>query len=85
MSFANVGSSAPQRYKCIICTDNELANPANGRQPDLDAIPDAVVRAPVLQAFNQGGQQVVAPVMLDVCLTCRKNQLKPLSKSGLIT
>lgn len=74
--------------KCIICLDGRLTAAGNGkaRAPGwLDEVPDAVCRAPILQSFQAGGQQIAAPVMLDVCVACREAQLKPLSKSGLIT
>lgn len=76
--------------KCVCCVDQALTSGPNGHTPQLKgpalaAIPDAITTAPVMQQFTVGGQTVTAPVMLPVCAACRAAQLKPLSRSGLIT
>ena len=66
--------------KCSPCADQAIADGL-----DLDGLPDAVLLAAVVQAFAVNGQQIAAPVMLPVCLDCRKKQLVTVSKNGLVT
>jgi hypothetical protein len=67
--------------KCCLCTDELITSGGT----DESAVPDAFTMAPLLQSFNAGGQQVMAPVTLPVCFACREKQLGKVSKSGLVT
>ena len=69
--------------KCSPCLDAAIT----GSEPGgLESVPDAVVLVTVVQAFPvPGGQQVAAPVLMAVCLPCRKQQLGTVSKKGLLT
>ena len=67
--------------KCAICLDAAITA---GEPLVLDGVPDAVVRTTVVQTFPMpGGQQLAAPVQMDVCLSCRQAQLGTVSKTGL--
>ena len=69
--------------KCLPCTDDLIAS---GRSYPEDAeLPAADTMAPLVQTFTAAGQQIMAPLMVPVCFTCRRKQLAPLSKTGLIT
>lgn len=71
--------------KCTMHTDEAINRHMKPEEIRIDSLPDAVVLVPTLQTFAAGGQQVTVPVMMPVCMECRINQLKPVSKSGLIT
>lgn len=72
--------------KCTICTDRHLQSPGAATDESvLESLPDAVVTVPTIQTFNNGPNQIVAAVDLQVCLPCRKEQLRPVSRSGLLT
>lgn len=64
--------------KCCPCTDKAITD----GQPGTD-VPEAATMAPSVQTFTVNGQQIAAPVVLPVCLECRKNQLGVVSRSGL--
>jgi hypothetical protein len=69
--------------KCVICADEKIRE--SGGQLDFDAsdLPDAVVTAPAVQQFTAGGQPMWVPVVIEVCLPCRKSQLGLVSRTGL--
>ena len=67
--------------KCCPCTD-ELITACGTYVSQVSA---AVTLAPLVQAFNAGGQQIMAPLALPVCFACREKQLGRVSKSGLVT
>lgn len=69
--------------KCAPCLDKAIT----GRKPVvLDAVPDAVVLVTLVQQFGMGGgQQLAAPCLVPVCLSCRQQQLGAVSKTGLVT
>jgi hypothetical protein len=69
--------------KCASCLDAAIsaADP-----PGLEDVPDAVVLVTILQTFPvPGGQQMAAPCLVAVCLSCRKQQLGTVSRAGLVT
>lgn len=66
--------------KCCPCIDMAITNDT----PTAD-VPEAVTMAPSIQTFNMGGQQLNAPVVLPVCIDCRKRQMGVVSKTGLVT
>jgi hypothetical protein len=66
--------------RCCPCTDQNIADGG-----DPGDVPAAVTLAPVMQTFAMGGQQVMGVVNMPVCYKCRSAQLKPLSKTGLVT
>jgi hypothetical protein len=68
--------------KCCPCTDELITS--GGTYPETD-LPDAVTMAPLLQTFNAGGQQIMAPLALPVCFACREKQLGKVSRNGLVT
>lgn len=69
--------------KCAPCLDQAIL--AAGEAALLNSVPDAVVLVTVIQPFNVPGQQIAAPALMPVCLSCRKAQLGTVSKKGLIT
>lgn len=64
--------------KCCICVDEHLADGTR-------IIADAITMAPTTQIVSVSGQMVAAIVALPVCLEHRKQQLAPVSRSGLVT
>jgi uncharacterized membrane protein len=69
--------------KCAPCLDRAITS---GKPPGLESVPDAVVLVTVVQQFNLGGgQQMAAPCLVAVCLSCRRQQLGMVSKTGLVT
>jgi hypothetical protein len=72
--------------KCVGHLDQAILDSKDGgKDIDMRAVPNAVVNVPMVKQFNVAGQVIAAPVMLEVCLECRVEQIKPMSKSGLIT
>jgi hypothetical protein len=69
--------------KCAPCLDAAITSSEPG---GLESVSDAVVLTTVVQVFPMaGGQQMAAPVLMPVCLPCRKQQLGAVSKTGLVT
>ena len=66
--------------KCQPCLDQAIV-----AGQDTEGVPEAATLAPALQTFTAGGQQVAAPLVLPVCVECRKKALVTVSKSGLVT
>lgn len=67
--------------KCAPCTDQAITTGT-----DAGDVPAAYTLAPVVQTFNVGGgQQIAAPIVIPVCWDCRKTQLAPVSRTGLVT
>ena len=66
--------------KCCPCTDNSLTK----GKPGLDDIPPAFTMAPSVQTFTIGGNDVMAPCVIPLCVDCRRKQLGVVSKTGLI-
>ena len=64
--------------KCCPCLDNAIINDT----PVAD-VPEAVTMAPSIQTFTANGQTIMAPVVLPVCIDCRKRQMGMVSKTGL--
>lgn len=73
--------------KCAPCLDKHLTGRFSDEVPvNLNLVPDAVVLTTMLQQFSvPGGQSIMAPCLVPVCLACRKAQLGTVSKKGLIT
>ncbi len=67
--------------KCAVCLDRAITAGA----VDLAAVPDAVVMVTMLQQFSAARQQIAAPSTICVCVECRRAQLAPVSKTGLVT
>ena len=47
-------------------------------------MPVAITMAPSIQTFTANGQTIMAPVVLPVCIDCRKRQMGVVSKTGLM-
>jgi hypothetical protein len=67
--------------KCLLCVDQHIADGGS----DPEGLPDACTLVTVIQNFNVGVQQMAVPVTMAVCYGCRKKQLAPVSKNGLVT
>ena len=65
--------------RCCPCTDNAIIN-----DTPLDDVPAAFTMAPSVQTFTANGQTIMAPVVLPVCIDCRKRQMGVVSKTGLM-
>jgi hypothetical protein len=68
--------------KCITHLDAMIMNGSEFSEND---IPDAVTVVTVIQQFAVGGGQVTAPAQVPVCIACRREQLAPLSRAGLLS
>lgn len=65
---------------CLLCTDIAIRD----GKPAIE-VAEAFTIAPTPQVFAVGGQPSAAIVAVPVCYQCRVNQLKPVSKTGLVT
>ena len=65
--------------KCCPCLDNAILN-----DTPAEDVPAAVTMAPSVQTFTMPGQQIMAPIVLPVCVDCRKRQMGITSKTGLV-
>ena len=63
---------------CCPCTDIAIS-----KDTPIEDVPVAFTMAPSVQAFTVGGQDVMAPVVIPVCVDCRRKQLGVTSKTGL--
>jgi len=75
-SYSNIGGN----LRCCVCTDIAIRD-GDGSEN----VSDAFTVAPVPQVVTVGGNPSAFVVALPVCYECRINQLKPVSKSGLVT
>ena len=71
--------------KCCPCLDQAIADGHSADSEEAAYVPVAATLVTVMQPFTVGGQQIAAPVTMPVCYACRKKQLAPVSKSGLVT
>lgn len=61
--------------KCVKCVDREITS---NNIFQIEEIPDAVVSVPHLQNFTlANGSQIAGIATIRVCLSCRKNELRP--------
>ena len=64
--------------KCCVCVDEHILDSSV-------VIAEAITMAPTTQVVGIGGQTIGAIVGLPVCLEHRRQQLNPVSRSGLVT
>jgi len=69
-----------QRLMCCLCVDLAIRDGEKA-----EPIREAFTFAPVPQVVTVGGNPSAFVVALPVCYECRASQLKPVSKSGLVT
>ena len=73
-------SKSVSDLRCCVCTDIAIRDGKGSEN-----VAKAFTIAPVPQVVTVGGNPSAFVVALPVCYECRTNQLKPVSKSGLVT